>query len=125
MPALDIYNVATEFATGRRALDDVQGWLVPRLGSFLVNDQAADAAGLAGLFELLFAEVASGETTEEEARQTIRESLCDVVVTTSAVPSATIAASSNTMYPPDFAPFMSWQAQESPAGTPRETAFAS
>jgi len=113
-----------EFATGRRALDDVQEWLVPRLGSFLVEDDAGNGTDLAGLFELLFAEVASGETTEQEARQTIRESLRDAVVTTN-VPDATIAASSNTVHAADFVPFANWQAQELPAGISRETAFAS
>ena len=56
------------------ALDDVQEWLVPRLGIFLV-DLHCTASELAGLLELGFADVAMGEADEEELRDLISDFL--------------------------------------------------
>lgn len=72
--SLDIFGVTHRYLDGDLALDDVQEWLVPHLGIFLV-DLHSTASELAGLLEVGFADVAAGETDEEELRQLIGDFL--------------------------------------------------
>jgi len=68
--ALDIFDVANRYAEGEISLSDVQDWLVPRLGAYLA-DPTSTASELAGLLELLSAEVASRETSADGARELV------------------------------------------------------
>ena len=72
--SLDIFGVTHRYLEGGLTLDDVQEWLVPRLGSFLV-DPDCTASQLAGLFELCFADIAAGEADEDELRDLISDFL--------------------------------------------------
>lgn len=69
-PSLDIFGLTHRYLDGAVALDDVQEWLVPRLGIFLV-DPHATASELAGLLELGFADIAAGEADEGELRELV------------------------------------------------------
>ena len=73
-PALDIFKVAHRYREGDLTLDDVQEWLVPRLGVFLA-DARSTASRLAGLFELGFADISAGEAVEDELRELVKEFL--------------------------------------------------
>ncbi len=65
--SLDIFRITADYLERRLTLGDVQEWLVPRLGIFLLDNRST-AAELAGLFELGFADIAAGEADEEELR---------------------------------------------------------
>lgn len=68
--SLDILRIARDYVDGTISLDDVQEWLVPRLGIFLA-DPHSTASELAGLLELGFADIAAGEADEREFRDLI------------------------------------------------------
>ena len=72
--SLDILRIARDYVDGTISLDDVQEWLVPRLGIFLA-DPRSTASQLAGLFELGFADIAAGEADEDELRELVKECL--------------------------------------------------
>jgi hypothetical protein len=69
-PSLDIFGVTHRYLERDLTLDDLQEWLVPRLGAFLV-DPHSTASELAGLLELCFADTAAGEADENELRDLI------------------------------------------------------
>ena len=73
-PSLGIFGITHRYLEGGLTLDDVQEWLVPRLGSFLV-DPHCTASELAGLLELCFADIAAGEADEDELRDLISDFL--------------------------------------------------
>jgi hypothetical protein len=73
-PSLDIFRVAHCYLEGDLTLDDLQEWLVPRLGIFLV-DPHCTASELAGLLEVCFADIAAGEADEDEVRDLIGDFL--------------------------------------------------
>ena len=68
--SLDILRIARDYVDGTISLDDVQEWLVPRLGIFLA-DPHSTASELAGLLELGFADIAADEADEREFRDLI------------------------------------------------------
>jgi hypothetical protein len=72
--SLDIFSIARRYTDGEIDLDAMQEWIVPRLGEFLV-DARSTAAELAGLIELVTADVQCGESDLEEARAVISEFL--------------------------------------------------
>jgi hypothetical protein len=72
--SLSIFRVAHSYLEGHLTLDDVQEWLVPRLGIFLIAPRSTPSE-LAGLFELGFADVAAGEADEKELQRLIGEFL--------------------------------------------------
>ena len=94
-PSLDIFGVTHRYLEGDLTLDDLQEWLVPRLGSFLV-DPHCTASELAGLLELCFADIAAGEADEDELRGLISDFLraneTIVLASASAVQTATTNA---------------------------------
>ena len=88
--SLDIFGVTHRYLAGDLTLDDLQEWLVPRLGGFLV-DPHCTASELAGLLELCFADIAAGEADEDELRDLIGDFIRtnDTIVLASAVRATT------------------------------------
>lgn len=68
--ALDIFRITRDYLERRLSLDAVQEWLVPRLGIYL-GDIGSTGADLAGVLELGFADVAAGEASEDELRNSL------------------------------------------------------
>ena len=65
-------SVALDYVEGRTSLDDVQEWVVPRLGELLADPRSTPSE-LAALFELGAADVAAGELQEDELRELVAD----------------------------------------------------
>jgi hypothetical protein len=74
--SLDIFRVGHRYLDGEISLDEVQEWLAPRLGEYLV-DPRSTASQLVGLLELGSFDIAAGEADEEELDSLINAFLRD------------------------------------------------
>lgn len=103
-PSLDIFGIAHRYLEGDLTLDGLQEWLVPRLGSFLV-DPHCTASELAGLMELCFADIGAGEADEEELRGLIGDFLRanETIVLASASAVRTTTSNATALIQPIFA----------------------
>lgn len=71
-PLLEIFDIARAYLTGDIPIVDVENWLVPNLGYFLLQPQTT-AADLALTMELAFAELSDGLIDEDELRAVLNE----------------------------------------------------
>jgi hypothetical protein len=98
-----------------RLIGELHEWIVPRLPTYFAAPTSVESQ-LAGLIEIVNADVQNGEADEVEARQVIREFIRDNAVLTVNVTSVPMGAATNT-YSTPLTSFRGLPPRRLPAGT--------